>query len=169
LLDRNRLSSRRPTRCSNDISTRWAVYAIKNVLSETRHGEVEATGMKGKSTYVSYAKPFKSLFKVTRPDGHKIISGFDRRVSWSVTPQGATIDKTLRSKRCAGMPTFNMRFINRTISGGSNSPESPILRAGSVIGFTVRLTGARTTISSTMSKPGCSPATVFNRMSHRLR
>jgi hypothetical protein len=69
------------------------VDAIKNVLSETRHGEVEATGMKGKATYVSYAKPFKSLFRVTRPDGHEIISGFDGHVSWSVTAQGASIDK----------------------------------------------------------------------------
>jgi hypothetical protein len=68
------------------------VAAIKSVGSETRHGEVQATGMTSKSTFVAYAKPFKSLFKVTRPDGHEIISGFDGRVSWSVTPQGASID-----------------------------------------------------------------------------
>jgi hypothetical protein len=68
------------------------VDAIKSVGSETRHGEVQATGMTGKATFVAYAKPFKSLFKVTRPDGHEVISGFDGRVSWSVTPQGASID-----------------------------------------------------------------------------
>jgi hypothetical protein len=68
------------------------VEAIRNVVSETRHGEIEATGMKGKATFVAYAKPFKSLFTVTRADGHESISGFDGRVSWSVTPQGASID-----------------------------------------------------------------------------
>ncbi|HEV3058801.1 MAG TPA: hypothetical protein VGY48_11155 [Vicinamibacterales bacterium] len=69
------------------------VAAIRNVVSETRRGEIEATGMTGKATFISYAKPFKSLFKVTRPDGHEIISGFDGRVSWSVTPQGASLDR----------------------------------------------------------------------------
>jgi hypothetical protein len=68
------------------------VEAIRHVVSETRHGEIEATGMNGKATFIAYAKPFKSFFKVTRPDGHEIISGFDGRVSWSVTPQGASID-----------------------------------------------------------------------------
>jgi hypothetical protein len=69
------------------------VEVIRNVVSETRHGEMEATGMTGKATFIAFSKPFKSLFKVTRPDGHEIISGFDGRVSWSVTPQGASIDK----------------------------------------------------------------------------
>jgi hypothetical protein len=69
------------------------VEVIKRVRSETRHGELEAIGMKGKATFISYAKPFKSLFKVTRPDGQEIISGFDGSVSWSVTPQGASIDR----------------------------------------------------------------------------
>jgi hypothetical protein len=68
------------------------VEAIRNVSSETRHGEIESTALKGKATFVAYAKPFKSLFTVTRPDGHELISGFDGRVSWSVTPQGASID-----------------------------------------------------------------------------
>ena len=69
------------------------VDAIRGVQSETRHGKVEATGMKGEATFISYAKPFKSLFKLTRPDGQEIVSGFDGAVSWSVTPQGASIDK----------------------------------------------------------------------------
>jgi hypothetical protein len=68
------------------------VDAIRNVVSETRHGEIEASGMQGKATFVAYAKPFKSLFTVTRPDGHESTSGFDGRVSWSVSPQGASID-----------------------------------------------------------------------------
>jgi len=68
------------------------VDVIRDVVSETRHGEIEATGMTGKATFIAYAKPFKSLFKVTRPDGHQVISGFDGRVSWSVTQQGASID-----------------------------------------------------------------------------
>ena len=69
------------------------VEAIAKVQSETVHGEIEGTGLSGKSTFVSYAKPFKQLFKVTRADGSEVISGFDGEVSWSVDSQGATIDK----------------------------------------------------------------------------
>jgi hypothetical protein len=69
------------------------VDAIKSVQSETTHGEIEGTGLKGKATFVSYSKPFKSLFKVTLPDGKEIDSGFDGTVSWTMRPQGASIDK----------------------------------------------------------------------------
>jgi hypothetical protein len=69
------------------------VDAIKKVQSETARGEIEGTGLQGKATFLSYAKPFKSLFKVTRPDGTEVISGFDGNVSWSISPQGASIDK----------------------------------------------------------------------------
>jgi hypothetical protein len=48
--------------------------------------------MQGKATFVYYAKPFKTLLKVTRPDGNEIISGFDGSTSWSVTPKGPSID-----------------------------------------------------------------------------
>jgi len=68
------------------------VDAIRNVQSETAHGEIEGTGIQGKATFVSYSKLFKSLFKVTRPDGTEIISGFDGSVSWNITPKGASID-----------------------------------------------------------------------------
>lgn len=68
------------------------VDAIKKVQSETRRGKVEATGLQGKATFFFYAKPFKSLRKVTLPNGREVISGFDGSVSWSVTPQGASID-----------------------------------------------------------------------------
>lgn len=66
---------------------------IKKVQSATQRGEIEATDLKGKATFVFYAKPFKSLQKITLPDGHEITSGFDGAVSWSITPQGASIDK----------------------------------------------------------------------------
>jgi len=69
------------------------VEAIKKVQSETAHGEIERTGMSGKATFVSYAKPFKSLFKVTRPDGEQVTSGFDGTVSWTITSKGASIDQ----------------------------------------------------------------------------
>jgi hypothetical protein len=49
--------------------------------------------MSGKATFVSYAKPFKQLFKVTRADRSESISGFDGEVSWSIDAQGASIDK----------------------------------------------------------------------------
>jgi hypothetical protein len=70
------------------------VAAIRNVQSETRHGEMEATGLRGKATLVSYSKPFQGLNKITLPNGSEIISGFDGRTSWSVGPQGAALDKT---------------------------------------------------------------------------
>jgi hypothetical protein len=69
------------------------VDAIKKVQSETRHGEVEETGMKGKASFVGYAKPFLQLNKVTLPDGHEILSGFNGGISWPVSPKGASIDK----------------------------------------------------------------------------
>jgi hypothetical protein len=69
------------------------VDAVKKVQSETRRGEVEATGLQGKATFVFYAKQFKLLRRVTLPNGREVISGFDGNVSWSVTPQGASIDK----------------------------------------------------------------------------
>ena len=67
--------------------------AIAGVQSETARGEIEGSGIQAKATFVSYAKPFKSLFKVTRADGTEIVSGFDGKISWSITPQGATIDR----------------------------------------------------------------------------
>ena len=67
--------------------------AIQKVVSETRRGEVEATGLKGKATFLFYAKPFKALREIALPDGRQMTSGFDGAVSWSITPQGASIDK----------------------------------------------------------------------------
>lgn len=69
------------------------VDAIQKVQSETIQGEIEGSDMTGKATFTYYAKPFKTLIRVTRPDGTKILAGFDGSVSWSVTPQGASIDK----------------------------------------------------------------------------
>lgn len=67
--------------------------AIAKVQSETVRGEIEATGMKQKATFIYYAKPFKQLFTITRPDGTQITVGFDGTTSWTITPQAATIDK----------------------------------------------------------------------------
>jgi hypothetical protein len=67
--------------------------AVQKVQSMTVHGEVESSDRPGKSTFVYYARPFKSLFKLTRPDGTEIAAGFDGKVSWTITPQGASIDK----------------------------------------------------------------------------
>ena len=69
------------------------VEAIRKVQSETAHGDIEASGLQGKATFVSYSKPFKSLFKVTRPDGKETVSGFDGKVSWTMGPEGVRIDK----------------------------------------------------------------------------
>jgi hypothetical protein len=67
---------------------------IGRIASETRRGDVEATGLEGKATLVAYTKRFKSLRRVRLPDGREIVSGFDGRISWSITPQGAVIDET---------------------------------------------------------------------------
>ena len=67
--------------------------AIANVQSMTVRGKIERTGMAGQATFVYQAKPFKTLFKVTRPDGAENISGFDGKVSWTITSKGAEIDK----------------------------------------------------------------------------
>jgi hypothetical protein len=66
--------------------------AIANVKSMTVRGETESTAT-GKSTFIYYAKPFKSLFKITRADGTQITAGFDGKVSWTITSKGAEIDK----------------------------------------------------------------------------
>jgi hypothetical protein len=63
--------------------------AIAKVQSETIRGEIEGTGI----TFVQYAKRFKTLTKVMQPNGKEILQGFDGKVSWTVTPQGASIDK----------------------------------------------------------------------------
>jgi hypothetical protein len=69
------------------------VDAIAKVQSETVRGEIEKAGTPGKATFVYFAKPFKTLMKVTRANGSQMVAGFDGSVSWSVAPQGASIDK----------------------------------------------------------------------------
>jgi hypothetical protein len=66
--------------------------AIAKVQSETIHGEIEGTGITAKIAFTYYAKPFRTLMKATQPDGKEILQGFDGKVSWSLTPQGANID-----------------------------------------------------------------------------
>ena len=76
----------------------WALggaEAIRKVQSETRHGEVVSPGTPGKITFVSYAKPFKWLAKITMPDGAQRTSGFDGEISWSVSPKGTEIDTSV--------------------------------------------------------------------------
>jgi hypothetical protein len=67
--------------------------AIQGVQSLTVRGEMEKTGMAGKATMVYRAKPFKTLLKLTRPDGTEVTTGFDGDVSWTITPKGAEVDK----------------------------------------------------------------------------
>ena len=67
--------------------------AIAKVQSMTVHGEFEGTGMSGKTSFVYYAKPFKTLMKVTRDDGSQRATGFDGSIAWSIDSHGAAIDK----------------------------------------------------------------------------
>ena len=140
--------------------------AIHNVVSETRRGEVQATGLNGKATFVFYAKPLKVLRRITLPDGREITSGFDGKVSWSITPQGASIDKDtpLESDRhdadleyALHQPDYfqSLEFAGTSEFDGRNCYW--------LHGTTV---GARTTISSTTSGPGCWPVTAFSRTSN---
>src|SRR5215471_6332694 len=67
--------------------------AIANVQSMTVRGEAESTSRPGKAAFVYYAKPFKSLFQLTRVDGTQFTAGFDGKVSWTMTSDGAEITK----------------------------------------------------------------------------
>ena len=69
--------------------------AIRKVQSETQHGEFQSTGMKAPIKFVSYAKPFKSLSKITMPGGQQRTNGFDGEISWSIGPNGAEIDRSI--------------------------------------------------------------------------
>jgi len=69
------------------------ILALSSVAMAQVRGEVESTATPGKATFVYYAKPFKSLFKLTRVDGTQITAGFDGKVSWTVTSKDAEIDK----------------------------------------------------------------------------
>ncbi len=69
------------------------VDSIAKVQSQTVYGEIDGSGIASKVSFVSFAKPFKTLFKVTRADGSEVTSGFDGKVSWSVDAKGASIDK----------------------------------------------------------------------------
>jgi hypothetical protein len=66
--------------------------SIQKVESETSRGKIVRTGVAGVASFVKYAKPFKSLFKVTRPDGTQGVSGFNGTVAWTIGKGGASID-----------------------------------------------------------------------------
>jgi hypothetical protein len=51
--------------------------SIAKVQSVTISGEIDGSGLAAKASFVSFAKPFKTLFKVTRADGSEVTSGFD--------------------------------------------------------------------------------------------
>src|SRR5579863_67348 len=69
--------------------------AIQSVHSLTVRGEVESSGQSGKSSFIYYAKQGEFLLRITRPDGSQVSSGFEGSVSWSLSPEGATIDKAV--------------------------------------------------------------------------
>lgn len=67
-------------------------HAIENLQFMTAQGEAESSNRPGKSTFVFYVKPLKSLFKLTHPDGTQLVAGFDGKVGWVMTPQRTSID-----------------------------------------------------------------------------
>ena len=67
--------------------------SIAAVQAETVQGDIDGAGMTAKLNFVYTAKPFKTLMKVTRPDGTESSAGFDGSVSWLLDAKGAVIDK----------------------------------------------------------------------------
>ncbi|MFZ0279394.1 MAG: hypothetical protein WA651_01495 [Candidatus Sulfotelmatobacter sp.] len=98
------------------------VQAIAKVQSETVRGEIEGTGLSGKATFVSYAKPFKSIFKVTHADGSEVTQDLTAKFRGRSMPRDRASTKTPPSKPCAATPTCNTRSISPTISKISTSP-----------------------------------------------
>jgi hypothetical protein len=92
------------------------VDAIGKVQSETVREEIESAGAPRNATSIYYAKPFKTLMKVTRTNGSQVVVGFDGSASWSVGPQGASITKIQLSRLCAAMPICNIRSTSLTTS-----------------------------------------------------
>jgi len=87
-----------PPKTAADVLERYrqaigGVDVIAKVQSETRHGEMQQTGMNGKATFIGYAKPFLQFHKVTFPDGREVLSGFNGGISWQVSANGASIDR----------------------------------------------------------------------------
>ena len=145
------------------------VDAIKNVQSETVHGEIESTGLQGKGTFVSYSKPFKSLFKLTRSDGSLVTAGFDGTTSWSVDAKGASIDKDTAAesnRRDADLQyaLHQPEYFKKLELAGITDFEGHRF-----IGCMEPPIGAKTIISSMTSKPGCSSATGLRRTMRRRR
>ena len=123
--------------------------AIAKVKSETVHGEIQGAGVSGKMTFVYYAKPFKTLMKITAPDSKEFFRDSTARFHGASHRKAQASTKTRPSKPSAATLICNIPFINRTISTSWNSPASPISKATSAIGCTAPRTGAKTTTSST--------------------
>src|SRR5262249_44572432 len=70
------------------------VDAIASTKYETVHAEIERNDAPGKLVVVIYSEPFKLRSEVTRPDGTKVVSGFNGTVSWTIGPEGAAIDNS---------------------------------------------------------------------------
>ena len=74
---------------------REAGHRDRSIRDRTRRSGKHLNGRQGDLRLLreAYAKPFKTLFKLTRVDGTQITAGFDGKVSWTITPKGAEIDK----------------------------------------------------------------------------
>src|SRR3984957_18174145 len=147
------------------------VEAIKNVQSETVHGEIEGNGLQGKATFVAYSKPFKSLFKLTRPDGSQVTAGFDGTTSWSVDAKGASIDKDTAAEsnrrdadlqyalhqpeyfkklELAGIPDFEGHrcyWLHGTTHWGKDNNQFYDVETGLLVGYRFEADDASKTIS----------------------
>lgn len=70
--------------------------AIQRVQAEVVRGEVESSNGSAepvRAEFVYYAKPFRTLYKVTHADGRESTFGFDGKVFWALTDKGAEIDR----------------------------------------------------------------------------
>jgi hypothetical protein len=81
------------------------VEAISNVLSETRHGEVQATSMTGNATFIAYANRSSRSSKSRGPTATKSSPDLTAAFHGQSLRKARASIKPPRSKRCAGMPT----------------------------------------------------------------
>jgi hypothetical protein len=92
--------------------------------------------MEGKATFVGYAKPFLQFNKVTLPDGHEVLSGFNGGVSLQVSPKGASIDRDSPVEFARRDADLQYELNQPEYLWNFEWPAWSILKAGAAIGFT---------------------------------
>ena len=96
------------------------VEAIQKVQSMTVRGEAESSARPGKSSFVYYARPFKSLMKLTVPMGLRLLRDSMAKFHGPSRPKAQASTKTLRLRPSVVTKICNMRCTSRIIFRNSN-------------------------------------------------